>query len=55
LDFSNLQEPGTYYLIAGKAVSPRFPINAQVYNGTADFLLKYMRQQRGGYEPVLAR
>lgn len=53
LDFSNFQEPGTYYLKAGKAVSPRFPINAQVYNGTADFLLNYMRQQRCGYNPFL--
>ena len=53
LDFSSFQEPGTYYLKAGKAVSPRFPINAQVYNGTADFLLNYMRQQRCGYNPFL--
>ena len=43
LNFSDFTEPGTYYLKAGKAVSPRFPINAQVYNGTADYLLHYMR------------
>ena len=30
LNFSDFTEPGTYYLKAGKAVSPRFPINAQV-------------------------
>ena len=53
LDFSNYTEPGVYYLKAGKATSPRFPINAQVYNGTADFLLNYMRQQRCGYNPFL--
>lgn len=53
LNFSDFTEPGTYYLKAGKAVSPRFPINAQVYNGTADYLLHYMRQQRCGYNPFL--
>lgn len=53
LDFSNFTVPGTYYLKAGKAVSPHFPINARVYHGTADFLLNYMRQQRCGYNPFL--
>lgn len=53
LNFSDFTELGTYYLKAGKAVSPRFPINAQVYNGTADYLLHYMRQQRCGYNPFL--
>lgn len=53
LDFSNFTAPGTYYLKAGKAVSPHFPINARVYHGTADFLLNYMRQQRCGYNPFL--
>ena len=53
LDFSDFNQPGTYYLKAGKAVSPRFPINNHVYNGTADFLLNYMRQQRCGYNPFL--
>ena len=51
LNFSDFTIPGVYYLKAGKAISPRFPINAQVYNGTADFLLNYMRQQRCGYNP----
>ena len=53
LDFSDFKESGTYYLKAGKAQSPHFPINNQVYNGTADFLLNYMRQQRCGYNPYL--
>lgn len=53
LDFSEFNEIGTYYLKAGKAQSPHFPINNQVYNGTADFLLNYMRQQRCGYNPYL--
>ena len=30
LDFSSFQKPGTYYLKAGSAVSPHFPINAHV-------------------------
>ena len=37
LNFSDYTIPGVYYLKAGNAVSPRFPINTQVYNGTADF------------------
>lgn len=53
LDFSDYQVPGTYYLKAGTAVSPRFPIQPNVYNGTADFLLNYMRQQRCGYNPFV--
>ena len=53
LNFSDYTTTGVYYLKAGKAVSPRFPINATVYNGTADFLLNYMRQQRCGYNPML--
>ena len=52
LNFSDYTVPGVYCLKAGQAVSPRFPINAQVYNGTADFLLNYMRQQRCGYNPM---
>lgn len=53
LDFSDFTETGTYYLKAEKAISPRFSINTHVYNGTADFLLNYMRQQRCGYNPFL--
>lgn len=53
LDFSDFNRPGTYYLKAGKAQSPHFPINNQVYHGTADYLLNYMRQQRCGYNPYL--
>lgn len=53
LDFSGFETPGSYYLKAGDAVSPVFPIDAAVYNGTADFVLNYMRQQRCGYNPFL--
>ena len=34
LNFSDYNTPGVYYLKAGCAVSPRFPINAQVYQQT---------------------
>lgn len=53
LDFSNFTQAGTYIIKAGKATSPRFAIDNKVYNGTADFLLNYMRQQRCGYNPFL--
>lgn len=53
LDFSKVTQEGVYYLKAGQAVSPQFPINSHIYNGTADYLLKYMRQQRCGYNPFL--
>lgn len=53
LDFSGFMEQGTYVLKAGGAVSPTFPINGIVYNGTADYVLNYMRQQRCGYNPFI--
>ncbi|HEX2975094.1 MAG TPA: glycoside hydrolase family 9 protein, partial [Bacteroidales bacterium] len=53
LPFSRLNKPGTYRIIAGKAVSPDFVISDSVYSKTADFLLRYMRQQRCGYNPYL--
>ena len=42
-----------YYLKAGKAISPVFKINKEVYKGAADFCLFYMRQQRSGFNPFL--
>ena len=45
LPFSKLNKNGRYKIIAGEAVSPEFAINENVYDGTADFLLNYMRQQ----------
>ena len=53
LPFSGLKNPGVYRIIAGKAVSPAFRIGNDVYDRTADFLLKYMRQQRSGYNPYM--
>lgn len=53
LNLSRLTRQGTYYIKAGGCVSPTFPINGTVYNGTADYVLRYMRQQRCGYNPFL--
>jgi endoglucanase len=54
LDFSGFNTPGRYYIVANRIKSPVFRINDDVYDHTADFLLKYMRQQRCGYNPYLA-
>jgi endoglucanase len=53
LNFSKFTQPGKYYLKAGNARSPYFTIGANVYKGSADFCLRYMRQQRSGYNPFL--
>lgn len=53
LDFTEYQKSGEYYLSAKGIKSPIFLINNNVYDGTADFILKYMRQQRCGYNPFL--
>ncbi len=53
LDFSTYNKTGTYYLVAGTARSPYFKIESAVYKGAADFCLRYMRQQRSGFNPFL--
>lgn len=53
LNFSDVETPGNYYILAEGIKSPDFRINADVYVHTADFLLEYMRQQRCGYNPYL--
>jgi peptidoglycan/xylan/chitin deacetylase (PgdA/CDA1 family) len=53
LHFTNLKISGVYRIRAGKVVSPEFRIAENVYEGTADFLLNYMRQQRSGYNPYV--
>ncbi|KAA6304092.1 Xyloglucan-specific Endo-beta-1 4-glucanase BoGH9A, partial [termite gut metagenome] len=53
LNFSSLTTEGEYYIECNGAKSPLFRINPNVYNGTADFILNYMRQQRCGYNPYL--
>lgn len=51
LDFSAVQTPGEYYIKTNGVKSPVFEIGAGVYDGLADYLLVYMRQQRCGYNP----
>lgn len=53
LDFSLFQDTGKYYLQVGSVKSPVFSINQDVYKGSADFVLRYMRQQRSGFNPFL--
>jgi endoglucanase len=53
LDFSLLQKNGVYMIKAGKTISAYFRIGPNVYKGTADFCLRYMRQQRCGFNPFL--
>src|SRR5215203_5160114 len=53
LNFSTFKKPGRYYLQAGGAKSPEFQIGEEVYKGSADFCLRYMRQQRSGFNPFL--
>ena len=53
LNFSAFKGKGKFYIKAGEAKSPEFRIDDQVYKGTADFCLQYMRQQRSGFNPFL--
>ncbi len=53
LNFSDFKEKGGYYIMAGGVVSPSFRIDWDIYAGTADFILNYMRQQRCGFNPFL--
>lgn len=53
LNFSSYKKPGRYYLQAGGTISPEFEIGYDVYKGAADFCLRYMRQQRTGFNPYL--
>lgn len=51
LDFSSVEEEGGYYIVADGARSSVFSISWNAYDGAADYLLKYLRQQRCGYNP----
>ena len=53
LNFSAFKKPGRYYLQARGIRSPEFEIGEDVYKGAADFCLRYMRQQRSGFNPFL--
>lgn len=53
INFSWFQKPGKYYLQSRTTKSPVFTIGDDVYKGAADFCLRYMRQQRSGFNPFL--
>ncbi len=53
INFSGFQKPGNYYLQTRTTKSPVFTIGEDVYKGAADFCLRYMRQQRSGFNPYL--
>jgi endoglucanase len=53
LNFSAYKKPGRYYIQFGGDRSPEFEIGENVYKGSADFCLRYMRQQRSGFNPFL--
>jgi len=53
LRFTNLNKSGMYRIVAGNTTSPEFRIDDNVYDGSADYLLNYMRQQRSGYNPYI--
>ncbi len=55
LDFSNLRSPGRYrlHVVDSRAKSSPFGIGPDVYDGLPDTLLRYLRQQRCGYNPFL--
>ena len=54
LDFTKIETRGTYYIKSDDGTrSPSFRIDADVYEGAADFALRYMRQQRTLFNPYL--
>ena len=53
LNFSKFTTPGTYKIKYGDLVSDYFTIGNHVFKGAADFVLRYLRQQRCGFNPFL--
>lgn len=53
LNFSDFKKPGTYVIEAKGVKSVPFQIGNEIYSGAGDIPLKYMRQQRCGYNPFL--
>jgi endoglucanase len=51
LNFSEFHKEGGYFIQVGKAKSPKFRINDEVYAELPDQLLEFMREQRCGYNP----
>ncbi|MGL5318724.1 MAG: glycoside hydrolase family 9 protein, partial [Bacteroidales bacterium] len=53
MNFSALKEKGGYYIEMNGVKSVPFRIDGDVYKGSADYILHYMRQQRCGYNPYM--
>ncbi|RZL50917.1 MAG: cellulase [Pedobacter sp.] len=53
LNFSDYKTPGKYFIRIAEVKSPEIIIGDEVYRNTADFALRYMRQQRSGFNPYL--
>ena len=53
LNFSAFNKTGKYYIKTNETKSNDFRIDPSVYDHTADFLLRYMRQQRCFFNPYL--
>lgn len=51
LDFSSIKASGGYYIVSNGARSVDFKISPSAYDGLADYMLVYMRQQRCGDNP----
>lgn len=51
--FTEYNKAGLYYIEAGNVKSPIFRISNDVYSSSVEVPLKYMRQQRCGYNPFL--
>jgi endoglucanase len=53
LDFSELRKPGRYRVAAFGVTSRELRVDAHAYDGGADTLLNYMREQRSGWNPLI--
>jgi peptidoglycan/xylan/chitin deacetylase (PgdA/CDA1 family) len=53
LNFSAFKSKGKFTIHVDDITSPFFIIDDSVYDGAADFCLRYMRQQRSGFNPFL--
>ena len=53
VDFSAFRKNGKYIIRVDTISSPAFMIDDKVYDGAADFCLRYMQQQRSGFNPFL--
>ncbi len=53
LNFTIFNQSGSYYIKVGQTQSPVFRIGSDVYASAVEMPLKYMRQQRCGFNPYL--